>query len=292
MQKIIDHLTNEYPNLSPQLRQAARYVLDQPAEVAINSMRKVAAAADVAPSTMLRLAKAMDFPTYEAFRKPFRETMRGRGGGEGFGDRARWLQEMAESDDAGQLVGRMAKANLANLEAVFQDNDPAEFVRAAAIVRDARRVYALGVGGGFYLAGYFHYLARMALPRMRLPAGQSGSLIDDLIDLESEDVVLANSLAPYMTATVRAADFIRSKGASLVAICDSRASPMAKGAAAILLTPTESPQFFPSYMGVTAVMETLMAFIVSGGDAETVRKIAEMESVRRESGVYAKDGDS
>ncbi len=288
MQDVIRHLTDVYGDLSPQLRQAARYVLDQPTEVAINSMRGVAGAAEVAPSTMLRLAKALDFPTYEAFRKPFRDAMRSRS--EGFGDRARWLQEMAESDDAGQLLGRMAAANLANLEAVFQDNDPAEFVRAADVIRNARRVYALGVGGGFHMAGYFHYLARMALPRLRLPAGQAGSLIDDLVDLEPEDAVLASSISPYMTVTVRAADFIRKRGAAMVAICDSRAAPMAKGAAAILITPTKSPQFFPSYTGVTAVIEILMAFIVSGGDASTVEKIAKIERTRREIGVYSDDG--
>ncbi|MDD9876148.1 MAG: MurR/RpiR family transcriptional regulator [Magnetovibrio sp.] len=287
MQDVIQRLTDEYPGLSPQLKQAARYVLDQPAEVAINSMRRVATNADVAPSTMLRLAKALDYPTYEAFRKPFREAMRGRST-EGFGDRARWLQEMAESDDAGQLLGRMAAANLGNLEAVFQENDPAEFQRAAEVIRGARRVYAVGVGGGSYLAGYFYYLARMALPRIRLPAGQAGSLIDDLVELEPEDVVVSNALAPYMTVSVRSAEFIRERGASVVAICDSRAAPTAKGAAAILLTPTESPQFFPSYTGVTAVMETLMAFIVSGGDATTVEKIAEMERIRKESGIYAR----
>ncbi|MBT7510248.1 MAG: MurR/RpiR family transcriptional regulator, partial [Rhodospirillaceae bacterium] len=211
MRDVIARLTDDYPNLSPQLRQAARFVLDQPTEIAINSMRKVAAAAEVAPSTMLRLAKALDYPTYEAFRKPFRESLRGRT--EGFGDRARWLQEMAEGDDAGQVMGRMAEAALANVEAVFHDNDPAEFARAATIIRDARRVYVIGVGGAFTLAGYFHYLARMALPRMRLPAGQAGSLIDDLVDIEPDDVILATSVAPYMSATVRAADFARDRGA-------------------------------------------------------------------------------
>ena len=287
MQEIIQRLTDVFAGLSPQLRQAARYILDQPTEVAINSMRSLATEAGVAPSTMLRLAKALDFPTYEAFRKPFQDAMRSRP--VGLGDRARWLQQMADGDDAGQLFGRMAEANLANIEAVFRDNDPAEFVRAAEVIRKARRVYALGVGGGHAVAGYFHYLARMALPRLRLPAGQAGSLIDDLVDLEAEDAVLASSISPYMTVTDRAAEFIHQRGASVVAICDSRAAPLAKGAAAILLTPTDSPQFFPSYTGVTAAVEILMAFIVSGGDASTVEKIAEIERVRRQIGVYSED---
>ena len=80
MQQVMDRLTEAYPALSPQLKRAAKYVLDRPAEVAVNSMRRVAAAAQVAPSSMLRLAKTLGYPSYEAFRRPFQDSVRGSGG--------------------------------------------------------------------------------------------------------------------------------------------------------------------------------------------------------------------
>ncbi|NNF78676.1 MAG: MurR/RpiR family transcriptional regulator, partial [Rhizobiales bacterium] len=51
MQDLIDRLSENYPQLSPQLRLAAKHVLDQPEDVALKSMRSVAADAGVAPST-------------------------------------------------------------------------------------------------------------------------------------------------------------------------------------------------------------------------------------------------
>jgi DNA-binding MurR/RpiR family transcriptional regulator len=290
MHQVLDKLANAYPTLSTQLRQAAKFVLDHPNEVAINSMRKLAKAADVAPSTMLRLAKALDFKNYEGFRQPFRDAARNHESG--FGDRARGLQESSAGGGSEQLQSAMASANIINIEAAFQENTPAIFEQAAKIIRDAEKVYVLGVGGGHALALYFHYVGKMALKRLRLPAGQAGSLHDDLIDITAKDAALAITVEPYSSVTVHAVDFIRTKGAKLVSVTDSRASPLVPGADALLLTQTASPQFFPSYTAATAVLETLLAFIVSGATADTVKNIADIEKLRHDSGIYWNENSS
>lgn len=278
LQSLIDRLTAAYPELSPQLRQAAKFVLDTPTEIAIKSMRRVAAEAGVAPSTMLRLAKTIDFASYEIFRKPFQEAMRERGNG--FGNRAKWLQKLAERSDSGALLSSMAQADIANVESAFQSNEPKTFVNAAKLIRSARQAFVVGTGGAYGFAHYFHYVGRMALPNLRMASVDSGSLIDDLVDLGPSDATVAVAMRPYSSATVRAAAFARERGARVIAITDSRSSPLARGAACLLMTPTQSPQFFPSYTAATAVLETLAAFIVSGGDKRTVAKIADVERFR------------
>ncbi len=284
LQSVIDRLAADYPELSPQLRQAAKFVLDSPAEVAIKSMRRVAALAGVAPSTMLRLAKAMDFASYEAFRKPFQEAMRERGAG--FGDRAKWLQEMDGHSDSGALLSSMVRADIANVETAFRTNKLKAFVKAANLIRSARQAYVVGAGGAYGFAHYFHYIGRMALPNLRMASTHAGSLIDDLVDLGPSDTVIAVTMRPYTSATVHAAAFARKRGARVIAISDSRSSPLVRGAACTLLIPTQSPQFFPSYTAAVAVLETLAALIVSGGDKRTVAKIADVEQFRYGVGIY------
>ncbi len=283
LQSLIDRLTAAYPDLSPQLRQAARFVLDTPTEVAIKSMRRVAAEAGVAPSTMLRLAKAIDYANYEIFRKPFQEAMRDRGNR--FGSRAKWLQKLAERSDSGALLSSMARADIANVESAFQSNEPKSFARAAKLIRNARQAFVVGTGGAYGFAHYFHYVGRMALPSLRMASVDSGSLIDDLVDLQPSDAIVAMAMRPYSSATVRAAAFARDRGARVIAITDSRSSPLARDAACLLLTPTQSPQFFPSYTAAVAVLETLAAFIVSGGDKRTVAKIADVERFRHDADI-------
>ena len=70
-----DRLTRAYPKLSPQLKKAAAYILEHPSEVATLPMRQLAKKVGVPPSTMNRLARALDFGTYDGFRALYRDSI-------------------------------------------------------------------------------------------------------------------------------------------------------------------------------------------------------------------------
>ena len=53
-----DRLRDMLPGLPAELQRAARWALDNPAEVGLWSMRRQAQAVGVAPATMLRMARA------------------------------------------------------------------------------------------------------------------------------------------------------------------------------------------------------------------------------------------
>ena len=61
-------ISERYQSLPPKLKLAARHVLDSPKDIAIQSMRSVAADAKLQPAAMLRLARELGFDSYEAFR--------------------------------------------------------------------------------------------------------------------------------------------------------------------------------------------------------------------------------
>ncbi len=281
---ILDRLTKAYPNLSPQLRRAAKYVLDTPAEVAINSMRGIAAAADVGPSTMLRLAKQLGFANYEDFRSPFQEAMRAGKGT--FADRAEWLQSLGGDAREGDVLASMANAAITNIESAFDSAEPEALGQAADMLRQARKIYVSSGGGLVPVAGYFTAIARMVLPNCMLLDGASGSALDILHHAGPADVMLSLSFDPYAEATVRSANIARDHGSRIIALTDSRASPLAQDADIIVMARTASPQFFPSQVAVVALLETLIALIVLRSDAGTVEKINEIDRLRRAQGFY------
>ena len=86
-----DRLRDMLPGLPAELQRAARWALDNPAEVGLWSMRRQAQAVGVAPATMLRMARAAGCDTYEAFRAPFQRALT-QGMEAGWRDRAARLQ--------------------------------------------------------------------------------------------------------------------------------------------------------------------------------------------------------
>ena len=91
---ILARLTAELDSFSPQLKKAAGFILDNPNEVGVSSIREISEAADVTPNTLVRLAKSVGFEGYEELRAPFREQM--RTGFVSFTDRVRWLQQVSQ----------------------------------------------------------------------------------------------------------------------------------------------------------------------------------------------------
>jgi DNA-binding MurR/RpiR family transcriptional regulator len=285
---LIALVTRLFPDLSPQLKQAAKRVLEAPEDVAMLSMRSFARDAGVPPSTMVRLARALGFASYDEFRAVFQAWV--RTAGTDFASRAEWLQQLPEGGRDHQVVAGMASAITANVEMAFRGNELATLTAAANTLRTAKRVWLIGVGGMHPLAAYMYYVARMALPDVRLAAPQMATMIDELTDLGPEDAAAVLSVAPYATETMRTAQFIHQRKASLIAITDSRLAPVAPLASCLLLVPTATPQFFPSQAATITLLETLTALIVSHGDARVLERIARVDTHRREAGIYW-DGD-
>jgi DNA-binding MurR/RpiR family transcriptional regulator len=283
-QEALNHLSAVYESLSPQLRRAADYVLDNPNEVGLNSMRQVAQAAEVKPNTLVRMAKAAGFSGYEAFRVPFRDDL--RKGMETFPDRARWLQSIAQGGSHGQLFSQMAAASLTNLEQLFSSTSGAEVKAAADLIVGARTAYVLGVGVGHALAHSFWYVARMALDNL-VHVPRPGNLpIDDLARIGKRDVLLAMTFSPYRREVVDAVHLAKRRGASVVAISDSRSAPIAIAADHVFVVPTTTPQFFTSSAAVMVLLETLIAFMVADAKRNVVANIEAFHRERDEAGVY------
>jgi DNA-binding MurR/RpiR family transcriptional regulator len=285
--EILDRLADVHAELSPQLRRAAEYVLNNPNEVGVQSMRQLAGAAEITPNTLVRLAKALGFDGYRDFVEPFR--VRLIEGGESFPDRARWLQNLSESGSHGHLYSQLAGAGLMNTEQLFSGTTADELKDAADRIVAADTAYILGVGSAYSLAHIFWYVGRMAMDNL-IQVPRTGNLpIDDIARIGPSDILIAVTVTPYRREVVDAVRLAVRRKAQVIAITDSRASPIAREADRTFVIPTSTPQFFPSLSAGFQLMEALLAFVVADADPKVIANIDEFHSFRYETGVYTGD---
>ena len=109
-----------------------------------------------------------------------------------------------------------------------------------------------------------------------------GATFDQHLDFgafRSGDAVVVIGFAPYSTASVLSARAAHRVGASLVAIADSVAAPMAEGADHLLLyEAASSPGFFPSLTGAIAIAQSLAAVTFSLGGASAKKRLEDTEA--------------
>ena len=283
-QAVLERVADQYPELSPQLKRAAQYLMDNVNEIGIHSMRQVANDASVHPNTLVRLARAIGFDSYEGLREPFRASL--REAGESFPDRARWLQSISNGHSHSELLGAMAATTLSNVEQLFSGIDAADLKGVADKIVASRTTFILGVGAVYSMAHNFWYVTRMALDNL-VQVPRMGSLpIDDLVKAGEGDVLLSMTFAPYRSDVIEATTMAKEQGATIVAITDSLSSPIVAGANHVFLAPNKTPQFFPSHMATLALLETLTAFIVADASPDVVASIDDFHKRRFETGVY------
>ncbi len=281
---ILERLAGELSELTPEARKAATYVLENPRDVGVSTVREIATAANVKPNTVVRMARQIGFEGYEDFRAPFRDAIR-RGEAD-FPDRARWLQDISKSGDLGGLYADMVRDVMSNIEETFAGISTDDLKSAADAIWKARRVFTLGVGVNNSVARNFTYIASTGMTEFHAIPRPGSTPVDDLAWADEKDVLIAITCKPYRSEVVEAVNIAREQGMTIVALSDSPASPIVRIADHGFVVSVDTPQFFPSSAGTIAVLETLLSFVIAVASDEIPERVATFHKRRHQLGLY------
>ena len=284
---ILDRLRDDWDALTPEAQKAARYVLENPQDVGVSTVREIAEAAKVKPNTFVRMARQVGFEGYEDFRAPFREAI--RQGTASFPDRARWLQDIRKSGDLGGLYADMAEAAIRNLEETFAAIRAEDLKAAAEVIWASRQVYTLGVGVNTANARNFTYLASTGMQQFHAIPRPGSTAIDDLAWANERDVLITMSCRPYRTEVVKALEIAREQGMTIIGLSDSPASPVIRAADHGFVVAADTPQFFPSSVSTVALLETLLSFVIAVASDEIVDRVETFHKRRHQLGIYTEE---
>jgi len=270
----IQRLVAAFPELTPELQKAARFITEHPEEVGLTSMRQVASAAGVKPATITRLTRKLGFEGYEQLREPFRQRLRSRA--------PRYAAKLQDIQKRGETADRAIFADLRvqeleNIERSLSEESFDIIEAAAETIRNSRRVFVLGLRGSHAPAFLFHYTYQLFNDNSQLLDTGAGMFADQLRGIGAEDCLLVVSFPPYTLLTIDAVGYAAEAGSKIVAITDSLTSPAAAAAGHTIVTQNNSPSFYHSFTAAIAVTQALITLLVtkSGGDA--VQNIEEAE---------------
>ncbi|MEM8980131.1 MAG: MurR/RpiR family transcriptional regulator [Pseudomonadota bacterium] len=281
---VLTRLGDEFEALTPEAQKAARYVLENPQDVGVSTVREIAKAAQVKPNTVVRMARQIGFEGYDDFREPFRSAI--REGVTAFPDRARWLQGMAAQGALGSLYAEMVGSAIRNIEETFAQISAEQLQAAAKTIWDAREVFVLGVGVNNANAQNFTYLASTGMTRFHAIPRAGSTPVDDLAFAGPRDVLIGMTCKPFRAEVIDAFDVARAQGVQTIGISDSPASPIILGSTHGFVISAETPQFFPSSVSTIALLETLLSYVIAGASDEIPQRVERFHARRHTLGLY------
>lgn len=272
-------IVRRYEGLSKRLQQIARYILDQPNDVALDTLAVIAARCGVQPSTIVRFAKGFGFDGATQMQRLFRDGLFSTSAALGYSERLRQLDETTSADGAkpADLLAEFVESNQLALEHLLETVGAADMRAAVDLIDKADTVFVMGLRRSFPVASYLAYSLLQTGKRVIFIDGIAGLAPAQVEGMTRRDLLIAVSYEPYAEETVAIVAAARARHGKVLAISDSPVSPVAKPADTVLLVHETEVRTFRSLSASMCLAQALVincAFAASGNRPLMSRKRA------------------
>jgi DNA-binding MurR/RpiR family transcriptional regulator len=249
----------------------AEHLLRNPVHGSSLSIEELAAASSVSTATLSRFARALGYQGFPQLRAALADALQ-----EVLRPVEKLRGALARQSDDDPLRASL-QDSLANLRATAEGLDPAILERVVGKLSQASCVYVLGFGLSAHLAALLT-LGLQPFCRQLVNVVEYGGTevaAGRLMNLEASDVLIAISFPRYATDAVHLSRYAVDRGASIIALTDSIASPLAPLADELLIAQSAHPVLSSSNVSALLMIEALVtALMVS--NAANVEKAARL----------------
>jgi DNA-binding MurR/RpiR family transcriptional regulator len=210
------------------LAQVAAYALSNPDDMAFGTAASIATAADVQPSTLVRLAHHLGYEGFSDLQNVFRARLR---------DRTLSYEERLLSLEAGpaansdtELLSGFLTAASQSVARLASTIDGETFSRSVDLLARAQTIYLVAKRRSYPLTAHIAYAFGKLGIRHQIIASPNGIDAEMTQFATEKDAVIAASFSPYAAESLTQAQELAGRGVPIVAITDSVFSPLAASA--------------------------------------------------------------
>lgn len=226
----------------------------RPEEVAFRNISELSQTLGVNPSTLTRLATRLGYAGFAEFHGVFRDNISQHTRHFYTGQAHRLIDPVAAQPPGSEMsvVVQLAQESINNVEGFLAQLVPEALGGATRLLAHARRVRIHGLRQIHSLASFLTYGLGMIRADVSLLDGPGLGVAEGLAQLEPGDVLVVASVAPYTRSVADVAHAAAQAGIEVIALTDTRASPLVPPARHAFFIPHES-SFISNSMGAYLV---------------------------------------
>ena len=174
-----------------------------------------------------------------------------------------------------------------SIRGAIEQVDREEFDRVVEQLSQARHIYLLGLRSSSFLAGYLNFYFHLIFENVTLvQSNAAGEIFEQMVRIGPGDVLVGICFPRYSKTAVSAVRFARDRGADVIAVTDSKMSPLYRMASASLLVRSDMISFVDSMTAPLSILNALIVAVGQRKDEETSRTFSELERVWSNYGVF------
>ena len=260
-----------------------RYILENYEKAAFMTAAKLGQTVKISESTVVRFAAELGYDGYPAMQKAMQEMIRGK---------LTTVQRIEVSYDrlgTQDVLEKVVRSDMEKLRLSLAELSREDFAATVEAIVRARRIYILGVRSSAALSDFLSFYFKLIFDNVwQVQTSLASEMFEQMLRVGQEDVVIGISFPRYSTRCVRAMEFARDQGATVVAVTDSELSPLYDTANYRLLAKSDMASFVDSLVAPLSVLNALIVAVGRKKSAEVTATFERLERIWDEYQVYEK----
>ena len=282
-QDILSILQSNAYRFSKGQRAIAAYITEAYDKAAFMTANKLGKTVGVSESTVVRFAMELGFAGYPQMQKAMQDMVM---------NRLTSVQRMEVANDRigdQDVLSMVIQSDIEKLRQTAETVSRDDFKAAVEAILSARRVYIMGTRSTSVLASFLgHYLRHMLDSVHVVTSSGASEMFEQIIGVNSHDVVIAFSFPRYSTATFKGAQFCQKTGAKVIGVTDSLLSPLGRSSDHVLLCKSDMISLVDSLTAPFSIANALIVAIAARRERELQKTFSSLEKVWEEYEVYTK----
>lgn len=285
MTDILTYIQENMPSFSKGQKLIANYILQSYDKAAFMTASKLGKTVNVSESTVVRFAAELGFDGYPSMQKTLQEMIRNK-------LTAIQRVEVSKERIGNQDVMTMVmQSDIEKIRMTLDETDQTSFNQAVAAIANAKRIYILGVRSASVLANFISFYFRFMFDNVvSVDTSSISEVFEQIVHISADDVFIGLSFPRYSKRTIKAMQYAKDQGAKVVAITDSKVSPLTKIADVSLLAKSDMASFVDSLVAPLSLVNALIVAISREKAVHLESSLNRLESIWEEYDVYEKQG--
>ena len=282
-QNLLQLMSARMPELSKGQRMIATYILEHYDKAAYMTAAKLGRVVDVSESTVVRFADELGFGGYPELQRALQELAK---------THLTAAQRMEVADNLlapDNVLDKVLLADADKIRRTLEGLDRDAFYAAVEKIVSAKKIYILGSRSAASLAGFLNFNFRMMFDNVDyVEVASGGEVFEHILNIGSEDVLIAFSFPRYSKRTVRAVQYAHNAGADVVAITDSAQSPIAASCDQLLIAQSDMASFVDSLVAPLSIINAMVAAVSMRRHDAVSSRLRRLEEIWDEYDIYHK----
>ncbi len=283
MKDIFTRIRESTPNMSKGQRRIAAVITEDSEHAAYLTAAALGALAEVSESTVVRFATELGYDGYPHLQNALQEALRNS-----LTPNQR-IAAMSHRMGDGDLLFSVMNSDIGRIKYTMEHIDRDAFYEAVRSLLEAESIYLFGARSASVLANFLGLNLGLIMDNVKnLQPTSATEVFEQLLPIGPRDVLVAISFPRYSQKLVKAVRYAKNQGAKVIALTDSKASPIAEGASCLLTAQSDMAAFADSLVAPLSILNAIITEITRRRRDEIRERFERIERLWDEYDVYAK----